>query len=178
VIAEGQVKGERRKTIQHFNDPGHAHFLTFSCYKQLPLLSSDRTKLWLVQAINESKNKHRFSVFAYVIMPEHVHLIVQPLNQHYDIALILKSIKQSVARKAKHFLQDHNQVWLERLTVRRGSTRAFRFWQVGPGYDRNIRDEQELIEKIEYIHGNPVRRGLVQTPEAWLWSSAGRNSMI
>jgi putative transposase len=100
------------------------------------------------------------------------------LNQHYDIALILKSIKQSVARKAKHFLQDHNQAWLERLTVCAGSRRVFRFWQAGPGYDRNIRDEKELIEKIAYIHGNPVKRGLVQTPEDWPWSSAGRANMI
>ena len=48
----------------------------------------------------------------------------------------------------------------------------FRFWQMGGGYDRNVRDEAELFEKIGYIHNNPVQRGLVGSPLDWRWSSA------
>ncbi len=162
-----------RKTIRHFNEPGHAHFLTFSCYKQLPLLSRDRTRRWLLEAIGAARVKHRFALLAYVIMPEHAHLIIRPLLPVYDIAMILKSIKQPVARKAKHFLEEHDPDWLKTLTVTRGSRSAFRFWQTGPGYDRNIRDHAELLEKITYIHNNPLNRGLVASVEAWAWSSAG-----
>ncbi|MCK4485937.1 MAG: transposase [Desulfobacterales bacterium] len=163
---------QHRKTIHHFNDPGHAHFLTFSCYQQLPLLSRERTRRWFIEAVGDARERHGFALLAYVIMPEHIHLIVFPLLPAYDIAVFLKAIKQSVARKAKHFLRDHNQAWLENLTVQRGSRKAFRFWQTGPGYDRNIHSKKELFEKITYIHNNPVRRGLVSTPEEWKWSSA------
>ncbi|MEA2085338.1 MAG: transposase [Thermodesulfobacteriota bacterium] len=163
---------QKRKTIRHFNDPGHAHFLTFSCYRQLPLLSRERTRRWLIQAIANAMQRHETALLSYVIMPEHVHLIVFPLLPAYDISILLKTIKQSVARKAKHFLRDHNQAWLEKLMVQRGSRKVFRFWQTGPGYDRNLHTKDELFEKIRYIHNNPVRRGLVSTPEEWKWSSA------
>lgn len=125
-----------------------------------------------MEALSAAKDSHRFQVLAHVIMPEHAHLLVRPLAQDYDVALILKAIKQSVSRKAKHFLRENNPDWLKRLTVTRGNREVFRFWQTGPGYDRNIRDEDELLEKVIYIHFNPVRRGLVSSPEKWKWSSA------
>ena len=162
----------RRKTIRHFNDPGHAHFLTFSCYRRFPLLNSDRTRRWLIEAIETARRKHNFAVLAYVVMPEHAHLVILALVQHYDVALVLKAIKQPVARRAKRFLEDQDSTWLQRLTIVRGSRTVFRFWQTGPGYDRNVKNESDLWEKIRYIHDNPVKRGLVLTPEAWEWSSA------
>lgn len=163
----------RRKTVRHFNNPGHAHFLTFSCYRQMPLLSSDRTRQWFIEATGAAKEKHHFALLAYVIMPEHAHLLVLPLLPVYDMAMILKAIKQSAARKVKHFLEEHHPDWLNKLTFMRGSREVFRFWQTGPGYDRNIRNEEDLLEKIKYTHDNPVKRGLVTSPEAWKWSSAG-----
>jgi putative transposase len=162
-----------RKTIRHFNEPGHIHFLTFSCYGQLPFFKSDRTKEWLVEAIAKARERHKFVLFAYVIMPEHAHLLIQPQSLNYEIAAILKSIKQPVARRAKLFLEKENSVWLRKLTVKSGNREVFRFWQAGPGYDRNIRDDEELREKIQYIHNNPVKNGLVASPEDWIWSSAG-----
>ena len=162
-----------RKTIRHFNDPGNIHFLTFSCYQQLPFFKSDRAKQWLIEAIANAREKHKFALLAYVIMPEHAHLLVQPLIGPYDIAALLKGIKQPVARKAKRFLEKENPAWLKKLTVKSRSREVFRFWQAGPGYDRNIRDEKELLEKIQYIHNNPVKNGLAATPEEWPWSSAG-----
>ena len=72
-VKKGLYETKKRKTIQHFNDPGHAH------------------------------------------------LIVFPLLPVYDIALIVKAIKQSVTRKAKYFICDHNPDWLEKLTIQRGA---------------------------------------------------------
>jgi len=162
-----------RKTIHHYNLPCHAHFLTFSCYQQLPLLSRKRTRLWLIEAIIKAKEKYKYALWAYVIMPEHVHLLVYPMIEKYNISSFLKTLKQSVARKAKHYLKESNPAWLKKLTVKRGSKNVFRFWQTGPGYDRNINSENELFEKIHYIHNNPVKRELVFTPQEWKWSSAG-----
>jgi putative transposase len=167
------MTAQRRKTIRHFNDPGHAHFLTFSCYRKLPLLSRDRTRQWLMEAIGAARVKHGFALLGYVIMPEHAHLVVRFLLPLYDIATLLKSIKQPVARKAKRFLEEQHPDWLTKLTVMRGPRAVFRFWQSGPGYDRNIRDQIDLSVKIAYMHNNPVRRGLVTAPEGWEWSSAG-----
>ena len=162
-----------RKTIRHFNEPGHVHFLTFSCYRQLPFFKSDRTKEWLIEAIAKAREKHDFALLAYVIMQEHAHLLIQPPALDYDISAILKATKQAVARRAKRFLEEENLGWLKKLTVKSGSREVFRFWQAGPGYDRNIRDENELLEKIQYVHNNPVKNGLAATPEGWIWSSAG-----
>ncbi len=169
---EYKIEKQLRKTIRHYNIPYHAHFLTFSCYQQFPLLSRKRTRRWLLEAIIKAKEKHKYALWSYVIMPEHVHLLVYPMNEKYNISLFLKIIKQSVARKAKYYLKENNPAWLNKLTVQRGAKNVFRFWQTGPGYDRNINSEDELLEKIHYVHNNPVRRGLVSVPKEWKWSSA------
>ena len=159
-----------RKKLHHINLPGHAHELTFSCYHRLPLLSRDRTRQWLIDAIKSSRSKHQYALLAFVIMPEHVHIIVHPLNQSYGIAWFLKSVKQSVSRKAHHWLANNDQQWLEKLTDTK--TGEFRFWQAGGGYDRNIVNHNTLLQMIEYLHQNPVRRGLVEHVADWSWSSA------
>jgi putative transposase len=169
---EYKIEQQLRKTIRHYNIPYQAHFLTFSCYQQFPLLNRKRTRRWLLEAIIKSKEKYKYALWAYVIMPEHAHLLVYPMIEKYNISLFLKTIKQSVSRKAKHYLQESNPAWLDKLTVKRGAKKVFRFCQTGPGYDRNINNEDGLIEKIHYIHNNPVRRELVSVPKEWKWSSA------
>jgi putative transposase len=161
---------EHRKKLRHFNLPGHAHDLTFSCYRRLPLLSRDRTRQWLMDAIESARNKQEYAVLAFVIMPEHVHIIVYPFKQQYDIACFLKSIKQSVSRKAHTWLVNHDRQWLEKLTV--SGHGNFRFWQAGGGYDRNIDSRSTLLRIIDYIHQNPVRRGLAEKAMDFPWSSA------
>lgn len=164
---------KHRKTIKHYNLPCNVHFLTFSCYKQIPLLDRDRSRNWLIESIKNARERYKYAVWAYVIMPEHVHLLVYPLNQIYNVSDFLKAVKMAVSRKAKHYLfKNNNTKWLDLLTVKRGTRQVFRFWQTGPGYDRNIISEVELFKKFQYIHSNPVRKGLVLREEEWKWSSA------
>jgi putative transposase len=163
---------EPRKKIIHYNDPGHAHSLTFSCYNNRPYLSKDRTRQWFIEALDHARIKWNFRLWAYVIMPDHVHLIVWPTEERYDISQFLKSLKQSVSRKTRLFLKRENPAALKNMEVKQGKRVVFRFWQSGPGYDRNLYKDDTLIEKIEYIHNNPVRRELVETPTDWIWSSA------
>src|SRR5687767_2147446 len=75
-----------RKRCKRFNDPGHAHYLTFSCFQRRPFLSRDRTRQWLVDAIALSREKHEFDLWAYVIMPEHAHAIILPRREAYEIS--------------------------------------------------------------------------------------------
>jgi len=161
-----------RKTRRTFNIAGHAHALTFSCYHGLKLLNNNRTRQWLLEAVDLARDRYRFDVWAYVIMPEHVHLLIRP-NSVYDMSAILKAIKQPVARKAMQYLREHDPALLAELAVRRPSGRTeHRFWQQGGGYDRNIHDPATARHIIDYIHHNPVRRGLAAGPIDWPWSSA------
>src|SRR4051794_40269511 len=97
-----QSRDGRRPT---FNTPGHAHELTFSCYKRFTFLQSDRTCQWLAEAIERAKVKHDFAVWAYVFMPEHVHLIVFPRRVDYQMRQITAGIKLPVAQRAIQFLE-------------------------------------------------------------------------
>jgi putative transposase len=127
-----------------------------------------------VRSIEEARRRLAFDVWAYVIVPEHAHLLIRSRNPEYRISSILWRIKTPVGRQAIEFLKQEAPDWLElRLTVRhRDGTVEHRFWQAGGGYDRNVVGPAEALTKAEYAHANPVRRGLVERPEDWEWSSA------
>lgn len=162
-----------KKTREAWNDPGHAHFLTYSCLQRLPLLNSDRTRRWVIDAMEQTRLELRVSLWAYVIMPEHVHVLLFPERKDYEMRRILASLKRSVSKRAReHLVATANTHWLGRLTVRYPGRRVFRFWQSGGGYDHNIFKERTVSAAIQYVHENPVRRGLVESPVEWPWSSA------
>jgi len=162
-----------RKLRRAWNEPGHVHELTFSCHKRWPLLANERTRGWFIEALDQARRRWDFALWAYVIMPEHVHLLICPRNSAYDISTILKAIKQPVSQRAAAFLRDHNPQWLKRLRVNRPNGRIeYRFWQQGGGYDRNVIHEATAGTCVEYLHANPVRRELCATPTDWYWSSA------
>jgi putative transposase len=163
----------RRKTCKRFNDPGHAHALTFSCFRRQPFLSKDGSRQWLIDAIDRARRLHSFHVWAYVIMPEHAHLLIWPSELMYDISDILNSIKQSVAKRALLHVRREAPAFLVRMEDCQPNGRChYRFWQRGGGYDRNIIEPAAVFHEIGYLHGNPVRRRLCLRAEDWLWSSA------
>jgi REP element-mobilizing transposase RayT len=92
-----------RKTCKRYNTPGHAHALTFSCFRRQAFLSKDGSRQWMIEAIDRARDKLHFHVWAYVIMPEHAHLLVWPTEKEYDISEILNAIKQSVAKTRSGF---------------------------------------------------------------------------
>jgi putative transposase len=150
-----------RKLIRHFNEPGHAHELTFSCYQRLPLLKDDRLKRLLSQSIDRAVKNQRFGLLAFVFMPEHVHLIVLPRSQHTKIERLLYEIKRPFSYRVKQLLEKSHAALLKRLAIlERPGKKVFRFWQEGPGYDRNLVSTETLAQAIDYVHLNPVRRGL------------------
>jgi putative transposase len=162
------------KTCRRYNNPGDAHALTFSCFHRQPFLSKDGSRQWLIDAIERSRTKLRFHVWSYVIMPEHAHLLVWPTQAVYDISDVLNSIKQSVAKRALIYVRRHAPEFLARMADPRPHGNVhYRFWQRGGGYDRNVIEPTAAFQQVEYMHNNPVRRGLTTRPEDWLWSSAG-----
>jgi putative transposase len=100
--------------------------------------------------------RRRFSmrIYGYVVMPEHVHLLVNE-PEPATLAAAIHYLKLSFAK---------------RLRSRKGATTPRSFWQKRY-YDRNVRDAQEFTVKLRYLHRNPVKRGLVKDPAEWRWSS-------
>jgi len=161
-----------RKQCRRYDVPGDAHFLTFSCFRRQPLLSRDRSRQWMVNAIRLGQAKSMYDLWAYVIMPEHVHLLILP-HKEVRISSILTTIKQSISKCAIKWLKQNAPEFLDRMEdVQPNGKRHHRFWQRGGGYDRNLRSVRDIHEKIRYIHENPVRRGLVERAIDWKWSSA------
>lgn len=104
-------------------------------------------------------------------MPNHVHLLIYPQLKPYSISQILHHIKQPVARQAIAWLKQHNPNGLKLLETGQ-KTQPYRFWQKGGGYDRNIINVETLIDAVQYIHQNPVRKGLAPAAVQWFYSSA------
>jgi putative transposase len=142
------------RDLQRIYGQGHFHFLTFSCYHRLPLLTPPRRDLFLA-LLEKTRLEFTFVVAGYVVMPEHVHLLLgEPARG--DPSRVLQSLKLKMAR---------------RVVKRQSTAPPAHFWQVR-FYDFNVWSSDKLEEKLEYIHQNPVQRGLVARPEEWPWSSA------
>jgi len=138
----------------------------------MPLLTNDAWRGMLSVSIDRAMDRHGFQLAAFVYMPEHVHLVVYPTVPDYRIDRLLWAIKRPYSFRIKRSLENAVSPLLEKLTVRqRPGVTTFRYWQEGPGYDRNLTKAGTVLASIDYIHANPVRRGLVQAAVDWRWSS-------
>jgi putative transposase len=160
-----------RKLCKRYDECGTGHYLTFSCFHNQPFLKAERTCQWLVNAINAARKKYPFDLWAWVFMPTHVHLLVYP-HEGTGISEILAGIKKPVGKLAGLFVRANASEFIPQMSDRQpDGTVILRFWQPGGGYDRNIFSLEELHEKIQYIHNNPIRSDLVPEPQKWIWSS-------
>jgi putative transposase len=144
--------------LKRYQDTGDLHFITFSCYKRQPFLSTPGPCRVFEQTLEDVRRWYGLYVTGYVVMPEHVHLLVSE-PERSSLRVALQMLKQIVAQKLK-----------PGLSASVGEEDAKRFWQVRY-YDFNVRTRKKQIEKLRYVHRNPVHRGLVEKPEDWPWSS-------
>ena len=142
------------KGLKRYYGRGHLHFLTFSCYRRLPLLNTAWARDLFLDALEQIRERHRFLVVGYVVMPDHVHLLISEPAKG-TLSIVLQALKQRVSRDS-------------RKTERDGDLQ--RFWQPR-FYDFNVHSAKKRAEKLDYMHANPVKRGLVKNPAAWVWSS-------
>ena len=160
------LETDKRK---RYEDQRDVRFLTFSCYRQLALLNSDWGKNIAVEQLALTHDRLDFSLFAWVVMPNHVHLLLRPNLEIANVTRILSAYKTRVSKRIHNYMIATDDPQLSRAKT---SSNRFRLWQHGGGYDRNIWSLAELREKAIYIENNPVRSGLVQLPVDYLWSSA------
>jgi putative transposase len=104
-------------------------------------------------------------------MPEHIHVLIYPRRKDYSISAILQYVKQSGARRILKYCRANGLAALSKMETGKARPK-YRFCQDGRGYDRNYFSPDRIRTQIEYIHNNPVRRGLVESAVEWEWSSA------
>jgi putative transposase len=139
----------------------------------MPLLTDDSWREPFSRSIQRACERHRYQLLAFVYMPEHVHLLVWPRHDASRIEDLLRAIKRPYSAQIKQRLREAGSSLLGRLTIRqRPGVMTFRYWQEGPGYDRNLVEPDTILAAIKYIHMNPVRRGLCLQTIDWRWSSA------
>ena len=136
--------------LKRFQESHQLHYLTFSCYHRKPKLRTAEACSLFLASPERVRRQFDFLVYGYVLMPEHVRLLVSEPGAP-GLARALQSLKQSVARRLA--LRAAEPFWQERY------------------YDFNLWSERKFVEKLRYIHRNPVTRGLVARPEDWPWSS-------
>jgi putative transposase len=126
------------------------HFITFSCYRRMPLLESLAAKDSFEAELERVRTWYGCYIMGYVVMPEHVHLLLSE-TERSKLSVVMQMLKQITSKKLRPKRLPH-------------------FWQVRY-YDFPVWTEAKRIEKLRYIHRNPVKRGLVEKPEDWKWSS-------
>lgn len=146
---------------------GGSRFVTFSCQGRLPLFNNRRIAGLFVDAMARARTERGLRVFAWVIMPEHVHILCKPARGT-TLERVLRAMKMSVTKRVLARWRDLDAPILARLADATGRPR---FWLKGGGFDRNVRGVGEFAREVRYIHRNPVERGLVVRPEDWRWSS-------
>jgi len=148
---------------------GHLHFLTFSCYRRLPLLRAARTRDLFLKTLDEVRGHFQFVIVGYVVMPEHVHLLIGEPETGTP-SKVLQVLKQRVSKAVRR--RSRRRVPKSQLPLWDEAERPGprNFWQ-HRFYDFNEWSERKKNEKLHYMHMNPVKRGLVAEPKLWAWSS-------
>src|ERR1700691_2295328 len=142
--------------LKRYQQTGALHFITFSCYRRQPLLVSAQAKRVFEQTLERVRVWYGLCVTGYVVMPEHVHLLLSE-PERSTLAVALQMLKQITAQKL--------QPTLSPTAADKGGAPKH-FWQARY-YDFNVRTPEKQVEKLRYMHRNPVKRGLVDKPEDW-----------
>ncbi|MFH0883418.1 MAG: transposase [bacterium] len=155
---------------QRYEDPAHARFFTFGCYRRKHLFLVDSLAELFIQHLDQWRMQNAIRLLAFVVMPNHVHMLVH--SDQTTLGKQLGMLKGRFGRNALPRIEETNASLFSSLEVRDHGTMMHRFWQTGGGYDRNVFNDDAVRKMMEYIHNNPVRAGMVIVPEEYLWSSA------
>jgi putative transposase len=155
------------KNLKRFTGCGDLHFITFCCYQRRPLLATVRARNLAVKVLEEVRARYGFALLGYVIMPEHVHLLISESGR-VSPAKIIQVFKQRLSRRMRRKKRTGKGQLTLGFPEAAGALR--RFWQ-RRYYDFNVYSRAKLREKLHYLHANPVKEKLVRHPGDWPWSS-------
>lgn len=155
--------------LKHYDHDGRARFITFLTHKRIPVLTNTSFRKIIVECLEEVRKSYDLHLLGYVIMPEHVHLVVVPPKE-LKLGPVIGELKRNSAKKIHELLKLKHGALINRLMVTRNGRQRFALWQKRC-FDHNCRSHESVWEKVEYCHNNPVTRGLVLKPDDWQWSS-------
>ena len=155
------------KNLKRYTGRRDLHFITFCCYQRRAFLNSVRTRNLAVKTLEEVRTKYKFSLVGYVIMPEHVHLLISEPSA-VPPERVIQVFKQRASRRLRG-KRRATERQLE-LPLSREDSLPRRFWQ-RRYFDFNIYSRKKMWEKLDYMHANPVTARLVMHPRDWPWSS-------
>ena len=147
----------------------HLHFITCICYRRLPLFASARAKNLLVKILGEVRDRYGFALAGYVVMPNHIHLLISEPAQGTP-STVMQVLKQRVSRQLRRKARKKVSSRQLSLPFRHPPDSLPQFWQPR-FYDFNVWSQTKFVEKLHYMHMNPVKRKLVAHPRDWPWSS-------
>ncbi len=149
------------RNLKRYYGSGDLHFITASCHQRRPLLDTSERRDLFLSVLERTRRRYRFVVLGYVVMPEHVHLLLSEIRrdslsavmQALKLGFVRRMLTPGCALRQTSLLSSSDRIWQARF------------------YDFNVWTERKRIEKLRYMHRNPVKRGLVSSPEQWPWSS-------
>jgi putative transposase len=150
--------------LKRYYGKGDLHFITFSCYRRLPLLKTVRARDIFVKELGRVREEMGFHLLGYVVMPEHVHLLMSEPKRGTP-STVLQKLKLRVARKLRKRGRPACAGQL-RLPFAETGEPLRAFWQAR-FYDFNVYSKGKKREKLNYMHANPVIRRLVKHPRDW-----------
>jgi putative transposase len=146
---------------------GYLHFITFSCYRRWALLDTAARRDLFLSILEQVRRSYRFVVVGFVVMPEHVHLLLSEPERGTP-STVMQVLKQRFARRVLR--ERRSQLHLAQGHLWAGDPVQEHVWQ-RRFYDFPVWTENKRVEKLRYMHRNPVKRRLVLEPEQWRWSS-------
>ncbi len=155
--------------MHHYDNLGTARFITFSCHDRRALLVADERIESFLEELKNARQKYLFKLLGYVVMPNHVHLVIYP-SDDIKIGSVIGEIKSRAARRIGAILKSQGRYNRDMVSVNRDGSHRFVLWK-RRCYDHNCRTPDTVREKIRYCHMNPVKAGLVADAAEWPWSS-------
>ena len=153
-----------------YTGEGHAHFITFGTSGKRKVLGIAHARQIVISTLSSLTSKYRLNVCGFVIMPDHVHALFW-LPDDLVLPDVMRVWKSTSAHWLRKYYERTNPDFINLLKTRRNGRELICFWQ-RRYYDFNVKSSEKAREKLDYMHNNPVKKGLCKYPEDWIWSSA------
>jgi putative transposase len=153
--------------VKRYDGAGHLHYITCSCYQRRPFLGTPARRNLFLKILERVRSRYQFVVVGYVVMPEHFHVLISE-PEHRDPSVVMQVVKQEFAKKVLRALRSRTKPLQSRLWAE--ALEQSHVWQAR-FCNFDVWSKGKRIEKLRYMHRNPVKRGVVLEPEQWGWSS-------
>jgi REP element-mobilizing transposase RayT len=159
------------RTRYRVHDSSLSHFVTATIVEWLPVFTTGATCDILVDSLHFCREHKALKIYAWVVLDNHFHAILAAP----DLGTVLAELKRFTARRILEQLRADGREWLlNQLHYFRAAHKTHsehQVWQEG-SHPQSIRSDEMMLQKLEYLHNNPVKRGLVLAAEHWRYSSA------